>query len=120
MRHNCVPIKVATTSELTDTYETGGGLPTFNVSTANAILAAAAGIPVAKHGSRSISSSSGSVDVLEALGVTIEQTPERAARLIGEIGISFLYAPNFHPIMLKVFGPENQLGIKTVFLWEKS
>lgn len=115
MRRNCVPIKVTTTSELTDTCGTGGGLPTFNVSTANAILAAAAGIPVAKHGSRSISSSSGSADVLEALGVNIEQTPERAARLIGEIGISFLYAPNFHPIMLKVFGPENQLGIKTVF-----
>jgi len=100
---------------LTDTCGTGGGLTTFNVSTANAILTAAAGVPVAKHGSRSISSPSGSADVLEALGVDIDQSPERAARLIERIGISFIYAPNFHPVMLKVFGPENQLGIKTLF-----
>ncbi len=74
MRRNCVPIKVSTTAELTDTCGTGGGLTTFNVSTANAIMAASAGIPVAKHGSRSISSSSGSADVLEALGVNIDRT----------------------------------------------
>lgn len=115
MRKNCIPIKVDVKSELTDTCGTGGGLTTFNVSTANAILTAAAGVPVAKHGSRSISSPSGSADVLEALGINIDQTPERAARLIEEIGISFIYAPNFHPVMLKVFGPENQLGIKTIF-----
>jgi len=115
MRRNCIPIKVSTGSELTDTCGTGGGFTTFNVSTANAILTASAGIPVAKHGSRSISSSSGSADVLEALGVNIEQTPEQAARLIEDVGISFIYAPNFHPVMLKVFGPENQLGIKTIF-----
>jgi len=101
--------------ELTDTCGTGGGLTTFNVSTANAILTASAGVPVAKHGSRSISSPSGSADVLEALGIKIDQTPEQAARLIEDIGISFIYAPNFHPVMLKVFGPENQLGIKTIF-----
>jgi anthranilate phosphoribosyltransferase len=115
MRRNCVPISVSLKSELTDTCGTGGGLTTFNVSTANAILTASAGVPVAKHGSRSISSSSGSADVLEALGVHIDQTPEQAARLIEDIGISFIYAPNFHPVMLKVFGPENQLGIKTIF-----
>ncbi len=115
MRKNCIPMKVAVKSELTDTCGTGGGLTTFNVSTANAILTAAAGVPVAKHGSRSISSPSGSADVLEALGVKIDRTPEQAARLIEEIGISFIYAPNFHPVMLKVFGPENQLGIKTIF-----
>ncbi len=115
MRRNCIPIKVDVKSELTDTCGTGGGLTTFNVSTANAILTASAGVPVAKHGSRSISSPSGSADVLEALGINIDQTPERAARLIEEIGISFIYAPNFHPVMLKVFGPENQLGIKTIF-----
>lgn len=115
MRRNCIPIKVSLKSNLTDTCGTGGGLTTFNVSTANAILTAAAGVPVAKHGSRSISSPSGSADVLEALGVNIDQTPERAARMIEEIGISFIYAPNFHPVMLKVFGPENQLGIKTIF-----
>ncbi|MCF8110370.1 MAG: anthranilate phosphoribosyltransferase [Desulfobacteraceae bacterium] len=115
MRNNCVPIKVSIDSDLTDTCGTGGGLSTFNVSTANAILTAAAGVPVAKHGSRSISSSSGSADVLEALGVNIDLTPEKSARLIEETGISFLYAPSFHPVMLKVFGPENQLGVKTIF-----
>ncbi|MCC6420017.1 MAG: anthranilate phosphoribosyltransferase, partial [Gemmataceae bacterium] len=62
-----------------------------------------------------ISSSSGSADALEALGVKIDLTPEQGARLIEKVGISFLYAPNFHPIMLKVFGPEQQLGIKTIF-----
>lgn len=115
MRRNCIPIRVSVASDLTDTCGTGGGLTTFNVSTANAILTAAAGVPVAKHGSRSISSASGSADVLEALGVNIDRTPEQAARLIEEVGISFIYAPNFHPVMLKVFGPENQLGIKTIF-----
>ncbi len=115
MRRNCIPINISLKSNLTDTCGTGGGLTTFNVSTANAILTAAAGVPVAKHGSRSISSPSGSADVLEALGVNIDQTPEKAARMIEEIGISFIYAPNFHPVMLKVFGPENQLGIKTIF-----
>ena len=115
MRKNCIPMKVSAGSELTDTCGTGGGLTTFNVSTANAILTASAGVRVAKHGSRSISSPSGSADVLEALGVNIDQTPEQAARLIEDIGISFIYAPNFHPVMLKVFGPENQLGIKTIF-----
>jgi anthranilate phosphoribosyltransferase len=115
MRDNCIPIKVALTSDLTDTCGTGGGLTTFNVSTANAILTAAAGVPVAKHGSRSISSSSGSADVLEALGVNIDLTPEQVASLIEDCGISFIYAPLFHPVMLKVFGPENQLGIKSIF-----
>lgn len=115
MRKNCIPIKVNLKSELTDTCGTGGGLTTFNVSTANAILTASAGVPIAKHGSRSISSPSGSADVLEALGINIDVSPEQAARLIEDIGISFIYAPNFHPVMLKVFGPENQLGIKTIF-----
>ena len=115
MRNNCVPIHVSLEGDLTDTCGTGGGSTTFNVSTANAILTAAAGVPVAKHGSRSISSPSGSADVLEALGVNIDGTPQQAARLIEEIGISFIYAPNFHPVMLKVFGPESQLGIKTIF-----
>lgn len=82
MRKNCIPVKVSVGSELTDTCGTGGGLTTFNVSTANAILTASAGVPVAKHGSRSISSPSGSADVLEALGIRIDQTPEQAARLI--------------------------------------
>ncbi len=115
MRKNCIPMGVPVGTELTDTCGTGGGLTTFNVSTANAILTASAGVPVAKHGSRSISSASGSADVLEALGVNIELTPDQAAMLIEDIGISFIYAPNFHPVMHKVFGPETQLGIKTIF-----
>lgn len=115
MREAAIPVPIRTTAELTDTCGTGGGLTTFNVSTANSIMTAAAGIKVAKHGSRSISSSSGSADVLEALGVSLDLTPEQAGRLIDDIGISFLYAPNFHPVMGKVFGPENQLGIKSIF-----
>lgn len=115
MRANCNQIHPKVEGRLIDLCGTGGGLTTFNVSTANAILTAAAGIPVAKHGSRSISSPSGSADALEALGVQIDLTPKQGEKLLEEIGISFLYAPNFHPVMLKVFGPENQLGIKTIF-----
>ena len=115
MRANCVQIEPQVDGNLTDMCGTGGGLTTFNVSTANAILTAAAGVPVAKHGSRSISASSGSADALEALGVVAELTPDQGRRLIEQVGISFLYAPNFHPIMLKVFFPELALGIKTIF-----
>jgi anthranilate phosphoribosyltransferase len=115
MRANCVQITPRVDGNLTDMCGTGGGLTTFNVSSANAIMTAAAGVPVAKHGSRSISSSSGSADALEALGINVELTPEQGQRLIEEIGISFLYAPNFHPLMLKVFFPELTLGIKTIF-----
>jgi anthranilate phosphoribosyltransferase len=115
MRANCVQINPNVEGNLTDMCGTGGGLTTFNVSSANAIMTAAAGVPVAKHGSRSISASSGSADALEALGINVELTPEQGERLIEEIGISFLYAPNFHPLMLKVFFPELTLGIKTIF-----
>lgn len=115
MRANCVQITPKVEGNLTDMCGTGGGMTTFNVSTANAILTASAGVPVAKHGSRSISASSGSADALEALGVVAELTPDQGRRLIEQVGISFLYAPNFHPIMLKVFFPEMALGIKTIF-----
>lgn len=115
MRRVAVPFTVDVEGELSDTCGTGGGLTTFNVSSANAILSAAGGVKVAKHGSRSISSSSGSADVLEALGINIDATPEQAARLIETVGVSFLHAPTFHPIMGRVFGPENQLGIKSIF-----
>jgi anthranilate phosphoribosyltransferase len=115
MRANCVQINPKVTGRLTDMCGTGGGLNTFNVSSANAILTASAGVPVAKHGSRSISASSGSADALEALGVHVELTPEQGEKLIEEVGISFLYAPNFHPLMMKVFFPEYALGIKTIF-----
>ena len=115
MRANCVQINPQVDGNLTDMCGTGGGLRTFNVSSANAIMTAAAGVPVAKHGSRSISASSGSADALEALGINVELTPEEGEKLIEEIGISFLYAPNFHPLMLKVYFPELVLGIKTIF-----
>ena len=115
MRKNCIPITPDVGPELMDTCGTGGGLSTYNISTATAIIAAAAGIPVAKHGSRSISSLSGSADVLEALGVQINLTPEQAAAMIEDINISFIYAPLFHPVMGKVLAPEAALGIKTIF-----
>lgn len=115
MRKNCVPLKPKVDADLMDTCGTGGGLSTFNISTATAIVAAAAGIPIAKHGSRSISSLSGSADVLEALGVNINLTPAQAEKLIEDIGIAFIYAPLFHPVMCKVLPAESDLGIKTIF-----
>ena len=115
MREVCIPLHPKVADEMMDTCGTGGGLSTYNISTATAILAAAAGIPIAKHGSRSISSLSGSADVLEALGVNIHLTPEEAETLIEQIGIAFIYAPLFHPVMCKVLPPEAALGIKTIF-----
>ncbi len=115
MRANCIPLNPRVSAETMDTCGTGGGLSTFNISTATALVAAAAGIPIAKHGSRSISSLSGSADVLEALGVNIELTPPQVERLIEDVGIAFIYAPLFHPVMGKVLPPETELGIKTIF-----
>jgi len=115
MRDNCIKVSPRVNEELMDTCGTGGGLSTFNISTSVAFVAAAAGIPVAKHGSRSISSLSGSADVLEALNVEINQTPKSVEKLIEEVGIAFLYAPLFHPVMGKVLPPEKDLGIKTIF-----
>jgi len=115
MRDNCIAIQPQVGEELMDTCGTGGGLSTFNISTAVALVAAAAGIPVAKHGSRSISSLSGSADVLEALGVEINLSPRGVEKLIEEVGIAFIYAPLFHPVMHKVLPPEQELGIKTIF-----
>ena len=115
MRDNCVPLNPDTCEETMDTCGTGGGLSTFNISTASALIAAAAGIPVAKHGSGSIASLSGSADVLEALGVNIYLKPREAEKMIEEIGVAFLFAPLFHPVMGKVLPPEQDLGIKTIF-----
>ncbi|NLL20076.1 MAG: anthranilate phosphoribosyltransferase [Clostridia bacterium] len=115
MRDHCIRIDPRVDEELMDTCGTGGGLSTFNISTAVAFVAAAAGIPVAKHGSRSIASLSGSADVLEALNVEINISPEGVEKLIEEVGIAFLYAPLFHPVMGKVLPPEKDLGIKTIF-----
>lgn len=115
MRDHCDRIEPTVSGELIDTCGTGGGLSTFNISTAVSIVAAAAGIPVAKHGSRSISSLSGSADVLEALGVEINLSPSSVEKLISDVGIGFMYAPLFHPVMHKVLPPEQALGIKTIF-----
>jgi anthranilate phosphoribosyltransferase len=101
---------------LIDTCGTGGDESnTFNISTTVAFVAAAAGIPVAKHGNRSVSSQSGSADVLKALGVNINLTAEQVAQCIEEIGIGFMFAPNFHPSMKHAIGPRREMGIRTIF-----
>lgn len=101
---------------LLDTCGTGGDrLHTFNISTATAIVAAAAGVSVAKHGNRSVSSSSGSADVLQALGVRIDLTPARVGRCIDEVGIGFCFAPLFHAAMKQVADIRRRLGFRTIF-----
>jgi anthranilate phosphoribosyltransferase len=101
---------------LVDIVGTGGDEhDTINVSTASAIVAAGAGIPVAKHGNYSVSSSSGSADVLESLGVTVDAEPDAVRRAIEDRGIGFMLAPVFHPAMKAVIGPRKELGMRTVF-----
>jgi anthranilate phosphoribosyltransferase len=99
-----------------DIVGTGGdGSNSVNISTMATIVTAAAGAPVAKHGNRSASSGCGSADVLEELGVRIDLTPEDAARCLAETGITFLFAPVFHPAFRHASGPRKELGIRTVF-----
>ncbi len=106
----------ASARQLVDTCGTGGdGGGTFNVSTAAALVAAGAGLAVAKHGNRSISSRCGSADVLEALGVNLSLDAERAARSIDEVGIGFLFAPGMHPAMRYAGPVRGELGMRTVF-----
>jgi anthranilate phosphoribosyltransferase len=103
-------------SALVDTSGTGGDASgTFNISTATAFVTAGAGVRVAKHGNRSISSKCGSADVIEALGINIQLSPERSAQCLREVGLCFLYAPNLHPAMKQVQGVRRELRMRTMF-----
>jgi len=115
MRDLAVRVEVGK-DHLVDTCGTGGdGANTFNISTTAALVAAAAGARVAKHGNRSVSGKSGSADVLEAAGVKLDLAPEQIARCIDEIGIGFMFAPLHHGAMKHALGPRRELGVRTLF-----
>ncbi len=108
--------KILAPDGIIDTCGTGGDLSnTFNISTAAAIVVAASGIPVAKHGNRCVSSKSGSADLLEALGVKVELTPDRVEKCLFETNFGFLFAPFFHPAMKFAIGPRREISIRTIF-----
>lgn len=110
------PVPERLAAQAIDVCGTGGdGHGTFNVSTAAAFVVAGAGVPVAKHGNRAISSRCGSADVLAALGVELEMTPERAATALAAANVTFLFAPLYHPVMKKIAAVRRELGVRTVF-----
>ena len=114
MRAKAIPVTIA--EPVVDTCGTGGdGSHTFNISTAAALVAAGAGLKVAKHGNRAMSSQCGSADVLEALGVKIDLNAEQVQRCLQEVGIGFMFAPVFHPAMKYASAPRREIGIRTVF-----
>jgi anthranilate phosphoribosyltransferase len=116
MREFATPVHTGCADELLDLCGTGGdGTSTFNISTTAMFVAAAAGVPIAKHGGRSASSPSGSVDILEALGAQIDLSPEKVAQCICEIGIGFMFAQSHHSAMKHVAPIRKELGVRTIF-----
>lgn len=116
MRELSNKVNIKDTAHLVDTCGTGGdGIQTFNVSTVSAFVAAAAGAKVAKHGGRSVSSTCGSADVLEELGVDVNKTPDEVANSVDAIGIGFMFAPNHHSAMKHAAPVRKELGIRTIF-----
>ena len=116
MREFSTKVQVADKTHLVDIVGTGGdGSHTFNISTCAMFVAAAAGARVSKHGGRSVSSKSGSADVMELLGVHINLSPEAIARCIEEVGVGFMFAPNHHPAMKNVAPIRKELGVRTIF-----
>ena len=116
MKEKAVKIDIEDKSNLVDTCGTGGDkVDTFNVSTITAFVIAGAGVKVAKHGNRSVSSKCGSADIMEALGVKIDLPPEKTKEAIENIGLGFLFAPIFHPAMKNVIKQRRELGVRTIF-----
>ncbi len=116
MREFSTKVNVLDKTHLVDIVGTGGdGSHTFNISTCSMFVAAAAGAKVSKHGGRSVSSKSGSADVIEALGINIHLSPEAIARCIEQVGVGFMFAPNHHPAMKNVAPIRKELGVRTIF-----
>ncbi len=116
MRQFCRGINPEVKGRLVDTCGTGGDkVKTFNVSTTSAFVVAGAGVAVAKHGNRSVTSHCGSADVLESLGLNLDLEPKDVERIIENVGIGFMFAPKFHPAMRYAIGPRREIGIRTVF-----
>jgi len=116
MRALATPVNIKDKAHLVDTCGTGGdGAQSFNISTTSAFVVAAAGARVAKHGNRSVSSKSGSADVLEAAGVNLELTADQVGQCVNDIGVGFMFAPKHHAAMKHAIGPRREMGVRTIF-----